>query len=202
MRRRSAPAARAPTPPPALEKSWRGLSAFAIGHSTHPLPHFLKLLEGHGIRALVDVRTLPASRAQPQFNRAPLCRALQRAGVHYEHLAELGGRRYGIGKYSPNDAWRNKGFRGYADHMMSEEFEAGIETLRQRVLASGPTAFMCAEGLRWRCHRALIADVLLVRGADVRHIESPVRAVPHTLTGFAQVWKGLIAYPDMGDARR
>lgn len=180
-----------------LERSWKGLSAYAIGHSTHSFVEFLRMLRGHGVQVLVDVRGVPESRAQPQFGQKRLSRALERAGLKYLHLTELGGRRYGFGKSSPNDAWRNAGFRGYADHMMSEEFEVGMERLRQ--LASRFTvAFMCAEGMRWRCHRALIADVILARGGAVSHLESPTRAVPHRMTGFAHVWRGKVAYPATG----
>lgn len=188
----------------ALERSWRGLRVYAVGHSTHPLGHFTEMLLAHGVKTLVDVRTIPRSRAQPQFGEASLARALPRDGIFYTRLSELGGRRYGFGKVSPNDAWKNTGFRGYADHMMSEEFEAGIEALLQLTREQGPTAIMCAEGQRWRCHRALIADVLLVRGAEVLHIESRTRAVPHRITAFAHVWQGRVAYPSLGeeDARR
>lgn len=177
-----------------LETSWRGLTAYAIGHSTRPLQELIDILRAHEVQTLADVRTTPASRAQPQFGQASLRRALPKAGLGYVHLAELGGRRYGFGKASPNGAWRNAGFRGYADHMMSEEFEHGIERLRQLAL-EGPVAFMCAEGMRWRCHRALIADVLRIRGAEVGHLESRTRVVPHRLTAFAHVWRGLVAYP-------
>ena len=171
----------AETESPPLEKSWRGLTAYAIGHSTHPIPEFIEMLRGHGVKVLVDVRGIPRSRAQPQFNGDVLGAELRKAKIRYLHLSELGGRRYGFGKWSPNSAWQNTGFRGYADHMMSEEFEVGIEKLRQLALAK-PVAFMCAEGMRWRCHRALIADVLVVRGAEVFHIESKTRAVPHRVT--------------------
>lgn len=181
---------------PDLTRQWRGLTVWAIGHSTHPLPEFLGLLEAHGIAVLADVRTIPRSRAQPQFNRETLPRALARAGIRYVHLEELGGRRYGFGRSSPNGAWRNASFRGYADHMLGEEFERGLDRLRALVVETGPTALMCAEGMRWRCHRSMIADALVARGAQVLHIESRVRAVPHTLTPFAVVWRGRVGYPE------
>ncbi len=180
---------------PDLSGSWRGETVWAIGHSTHPLPEFIGLLEAHGIEVLCDVRTVPRSRAQPQFNLETLPAALARQGIHYAHLGALGGRRYGFGVSSPNAAWRNANFRGYADHMLSESFEEGLLALRALVRELGRTALMCAEGMRWRCHRSLIADVLVARGAEVLHIASRVRVVPHTLTPFATVWRGYVGYP-------
>lgn len=178
-----------------LSRSWRGETVWAIGHSTHPLPEFLALLEAHGIQMLVDVRTVPGSRAQPQFNQDTLPEALARVGMRYAHLAALGGRRYGFGASSPNGAWRNASFRGYADHMLGEAFEQGLLELRELIRLQGRCALMCAEGMRWRCHRSLIADALVARGATVLHIESRLRAVPHVLTGFATVWRGHVGYP-------
>lgn len=178
-----------------LSRTWRGETVWAIGHSTHPLDAFVGLLEAQEIAVLADVRTIPRSRTQPQFNRETLPEELAARGIRYVHLEALGGRRYGFGKSSPNDAWRNTGFRGYADHMLGESFEGGLEQLHCVVRDHGNTALMCAEALRWRCHRSLIADVLVARGATVLHIESSGRVVPHAITAFATVWRGHVGYP-------
>jgi len=166
-------------------KAWGRHPLYAVGHSTLALDVFLDLLTSFDIKTLADVRTVPRSRTNPQFNRDRLPEALSERGIRYVHVAELGGLRRPR-KDSPNTAWRNSSFRGYADHMRTREFEAGLARLK-RTLARGPTAFMCAEALRWRCHRSLIADALCVRGAHVEHIVRAGKSQPHRLTPFAQV---------------
>lgn len=166
---------------------------FTVGHSTRSPEQLLGILRGASVGAVVDVRSFPSSRRHPQFNRGALEQWLPEAGIEYMHLPELGGRRDPVTS-SPNDGWRERGFRGYADHMASAEFSAGIDSLEQEARVR-PTAIMCAEALWWRCHRRLIADVLTVRGWDVQHIGSGA-PVKHELTPFAEVGEGgALTYP-------
>jgi uncharacterized protein (DUF488 family) len=178
----------------AKESSGRDTSAIlTIGHSTRPLETFIDLLRAHGVQRLVDVRTVPRSRHNPQFNCETLSATLHNRRIHYTHLAALGGLRHAR-KDSQNTGWHNASFRGFADYMQTPEFEEGLEKLiaLARVEQAG---VMCAEAVPWRCHRSLIADALTVRGIPVRHIMSRTRAEPHKLTSFARV-KGLhLTYP-------
>ena len=172
-------------------------SLWTLGHSTKPIDEFIGLLLAHQISLLIDVRTVPRSRYNPQFNRDTLAQSLRDAGLQYRHLPELGGLRKPK-KDSLNDGWRNASFRGYADYMQTEEFHEAINAL----MASGhqeQTTVMCAEAVPWRCHRSLIADALVSRGWDVRHIMSPENATPHILTSFAHVEKGPLTYPKPTD---
>jgi uncharacterized protein (DUF488 family) len=170
-----------------------GIDIYTVGHSTRPQDQLLEILHTAGIGAVVDVRSFPSSRRHPQFNQGALEQWLPEAGIDYLHFGELGGRRNPV-PGSPNDGWRERGFRGYADHMASSEFEAGIERL-EHLARTKPTAVMCAEALWWRCHRRLIADVLTVGGWDVCHLGSGA-AVSHELTPFAEVGKGgTLTYP-------
>ncbi len=164
-----------------------------IGHSTRTIETFIELLRTHGVRRLVDVRTIPRSRHNPQFNRDTLPKTLGPAGIGYTHMEELGGLRHPRGD-SPNGGWRNSSFRGFADYMQTPEFEAGLETLIQAA-GSGQIAIMCAEAVPWRCHRSLIADALKVRGCRVEHIMSLTRTQPHSLTPFVSVDGTHITYP-------
>jgi uncharacterized protein (DUF488 family) len=164
-----------------------------IGHSTRTLEEFIHLLHTHGVARVVDVRTVPRSRRNPQFNREILPDSLKAAGVEYSHLASLGGLRHARPD-SPNQGWRNESFRGFADYMQTAEFEAGLQDLLA-LAAHGPIALMCAEALPWRCHRSLIADALLVRGFRVEHIMSGARREEHALTPFAVVDGLRITYP-------
>lgn len=166
---------------------------FTVGHATRSLEEFVQLLRAYGIRRVVDVRTIPRSRHNPQFNRDTLSRALHGRRLHYRHMKELGGLRHGR-KDSPNTGWRNESFRGYADYMQTPDFEQALEELIA-LAATEPTVIMCAESVPWRCHRSLIADALLVRGVTVRHLFSPTKASPHTMTPFAKVSGRQILYP-------
>src|SRR5690606_8195948 len=143
-------------------------SVWTIGHSNLPVEHFLALLKGNGIEALADVRRFPGSRRWPQFGAEALAQRLAQEGIDYQWFGELGGRRHPRAD-SRNEAWRNSAFRGYAGHLACEEFAKGLERLLALVHGKR-TALMCAEVLWWRCHRALIADVLQVRGFQVLHI--------------------------------
>jgi uncharacterized protein (DUF488 family) len=164
-----------------------------IGHSNRPLPEFLEMLQAHQVDLLVDVRTVPRSRHNPQFNKDALPQSLAAAGIAYEHLPGLGGLRHARPD-SPNTGWRNLSFRGYADYMQTPEFANNLQALRD--LAVGRTvAIMCAESVPWRCHRSLIADALLILGEPVAHIMSTTKVDDHRLTSFARVEGGRITYP-------
>jgi uncharacterized protein (DUF488 family) len=174
-------------------KSWRGVRILTVGHSTRTLDELVGLLRAFGVSVLADIRTIPRSRHNPQFNRDALRKTLGSRRIRYVHLPELGGLRRSRGD-SPNTGWRNASFRGYADYMLSEAFEAGLEQLRA-LTAAGSVALMCAEAVPWRCHRSLVADMLQVRGAKVEHITSRTRATPHRLTPFARVEGKRVTYP-------
>jgi len=164
-----------------------------IGHSTRAIEEFTGLLQRHGVRRLVDVRSMPKSRYNPQFNREELERSLGEAGIAYTHLPALGGLRRARAD-SPNTGWKNGSFRGYADHMQTAEFQAGMESLME-MAAAGQIAVMCAEAVPWQCHRSMIADALVVRGVDVEHIIGEKGTQPHKLTSFARVKGQEITYP-------
>ncbi len=166
---------------------------FTIGHSTRSLPEFVELLRAHGVQHLVDVRTVPRSRHNPQFNRDALPEALRREGIAYTHMPELGGLRHAR-KDSPNTGWRNASFRGFADHMGTEEFDAGLTKLME-LGEREAVVIMCAEAVPWRCHRSLISDALVARGVEVAHITGRGRAAPHSLTSFARAEGGRVTYP-------
>lgn len=166
---------------------------FTIGHSTRTLEELVGLLRVAGVSILADVRTIPRSRHNPQFEAEALRSALPRRGIRYVHLPALGGLRHAR-RDSPNAGWRNAGFRGYADHMLTDEFERGLDALHT-LTGEGTVAVMCAEAVPWRCHRSLLADALTVRGAHVEHITGPGRPSLHRLTPFARVDGERITYP-------
>jgi uncharacterized protein (DUF488 family) len=169
-----------------------------VGHSTRPLKEFISLLCAHRVTHLVDVRTVPRSRHNPQFNRDSLPDALAGAGIRYTHEAGLGGLRHADPR-SPNRGWRNASFRGYADYMQTAEFSARLESLMS-MAGQEKVALMCAEAVPWRCHRSLIADALLVHGLRVEEIINPTRSQVHILTPFARVDGTAITYPPPGPA--
>jgi len=166
---------------------------YTVGHSTLAFEDFVALLKAHGVNKLVDVRTVPRSRHNPQFGQENLAAGLREAGLTYRHVAALGGLRPAR-KDSENSAWRNASFRGYADYMQTPAFADAVEDLAQ-CARTNDLAIMCAEAVPWRCHRSLIGDALLVRGIRVLDIMSPTSAKPHTLTSFAQVHGTRITYP-------
>ena len=182
------------------EKGWEQARIFTVGHSTRTLDELVELLRAFEVAVLADIRTIPRSRHNPQFNVDAMGPALSPHGLGYAHLPELGGLRRTRAD-SPNSGWRNASFRGYADHMMTPEFEAGLVKLHG-LAASGPVALMCAEAVPWRCHQSLVADALTVRGAHVEHITAPTRSSPHKLTGFAHVEGTRITYPGPETAAR
>ena len=171
---------------------------FSVGHSTHPLAAFLALLTAHGVEMVVDVRRFPASQRFPHFNAAHLAAALQTASMGYTHLPVLGGRRRPRPD-SSNTAWRHPAFRGYADSLATPAFAAGLAALLALV-AQTRVALLCAEALWWRCHRRLIADVLVVHGYPVEHILGVGPSVSHQLPPFARVEGMYISYPAVPDA--
>jgi uncharacterized protein (DUF488 family) len=162
-----------------------------IGHSNRSLAELIAMLQAHGVETLVDVRTVPKSRYNPQFNRDALPAPLKAAGIEYVHLPALGGLRHPR-KDSTNLGWRNSSFRGYADYMQTAEFAAGLDALMQ---VTGRTAIMCAEAVPWRCHRSMIADALTARGIPVEHIMTKETRNPHRMTNFAQVEGTQVTYP-------
>jgi len=174
----------------------RPTTVLTIGHSTRSIEAFIQMLQAHGVKRLVDVRTIPRSRTNPQFNRESLTESLAEAGIGYAHLAELGGLRHAR-KDSLNTGWRNASFRGYADYMQMPEFEAAIQSLIQAAKREQIT-IMCAEAVPWRCHRSLIGDALTVRGIAVEDIMSATRTQLHKLTPFAKVKGTKVTYPAAG----
>jgi uncharacterized protein (DUF488 family) len=166
---------------------------FTVGHSTRSAEEFFELLAAHGVTGLADVRTVPKSRRHPHFARESLEQSLPAHGIEYRHFAGLGGLRHPR-RDSPNGGWRVAGFRGYADHMQTAEFGEALEAL----LAFGAerqVAVMCAEAKWWQCHRQLVADALVARGIEVRHIMTKKEAPPHELTSFARVSGTQVQYP-------
>ncbi len=195
-------ASNAGQPPAAKHAPWDGPPVRTIGHSTRTLEELLALLRAHGVTRLVDVRTVPRSRHNPQFNRDTLPDALQAAGIAYLHMPGLGGLRHPRAD-SQNTAWHNEGFRGFADYMQTAPFEASLAELIA-LARQEPVALMCAEAVPWRCHRSLIADALLARGIPVDHIMGPggpdsVR--PHTLTAWARIEGDRVIYPGVTSPR-
>jgi uncharacterized protein (DUF488 family) len=170
-----------------------------VGHSTHPVEDFIHILEAHGVRRLVDVRSIPRSRRNPQFNLESLSASLHKAGIDYRHLPGLGGLRRPR-KDSINTGWRNASFRGYADYMQSPEFGESLDALIELALGA-PTAIMCAEAVPWRCHRSLIADALAARGIQAMEILSATKSQPHAITPFAQVEGQQVTYPAKANSR-
>ena len=179
--------------PAPQETHWPTGAIFTVGHSTLPIERFITLLQVYGIERLADVRTVPRSRFNPQFNADELGRVLALQNIDYVPLQALGGLRHPR-KDSINTGWRNTSFRGYADYMQTEDFQQGLEDLiglsRQK-----RTAMMCAEAVPWRCHRSLVADALNVRGIPVVEILSQSDYRAHKLTPFAHVDGTTVTYP-------
>jgi len=165
---------------------------WTIGHSTRPLDAFLELLARYRLEAVADVRRFPGSRRYPQYAEAALRAALGRHGIAYRWLPALGGRRRPL-PGSPNVAWRSASFRGYADHMSSAEFSVALLDLLD-FAARLRTTVMCSEAVWWRCHRALIADALRVRGIEVVHILDAQHSVVHPYTSPARIVQGQLSY--------
>lgn len=171
-----------------------GARVLTIGHSTRDIEEFVELLEANGVGRLIDVRTVPRSRRNPQFNADTLPERLDERGIGYLHLPDLGGLRRPRPD-SPNVGWRNLSFRGYADHMQTPEFRAAVGRLVE-LSRDERLCLMCAEAVWWRCHRRMISDALTVRGVPVEHILGDTRRQTHALTPWAEVKAdGQLVYP-------
>jgi uncharacterized protein (DUF488 family) len=169
-----------------------GLTVYTVGHSNRSVDEFVGLLKARGVETLADIRKLPGSNKYPHFNQDELSESLARAGIRYVYLKELGGRRR-QSKYSKNTAWRNRSFQAYADHMETEEFRRGVDSLLGYA-AGGKVAVMCSEAVWWRCHRALVSDYLKSLGVSVYHIMSERIGKPHPYTSAAKVVDGKLSY--------
>jgi uncharacterized protein (DUF488 family) len=169
------------------------LVVLTIGHSTRTLEDFITLLQKYDVQKVVDIRTIPRSRHNPQFNREELPNSLKTVGIGYVHMSGLGGLRHSVPD-SPNTGWRNLSFRGFADYMQKEEFEKSLQELIE-LAKTERLALMCAEAVPWRCHRSLIADALSVRGVQVKHILSLTSLRSHKITSWAKVNGTHITYP-------
>ncbi|MBM3770469.1 MAG: DUF488 domain-containing protein [Acidimicrobiia bacterium] len=167
---------------------------FTVGHSTHTAATFLALLSAHQIDAVADVRLVPQSRRHPHFAQHALEAFLDEAGIAYRHFRDLGGHRRPRPD-SPNGAWQNESFRGYADHLATAAWRSAMDELLRWEEPSRRLALMCAESVWWRCHRQLIADALVARGREVWHITSTAPPVRHTLTPFARTEGQHVWYP-------
>ena len=166
---------------------------YTIGHSNHTLLKFVELLKAHKIKEVIDVRTVPKSRHNPQFNEERLAASLKKKDVAYRHSKLLGGFRH-ANKDSKNTGWHNLSFRGYADYMGTEEFVEGLSKL-EKIATKRRTAIMCAEAVPWRCHRSLIGDALTKDKWNVFDIMSPSSAPRHRLTSFLRMRRGKLSYP-------
>ncbi|MGA2402767.1 MAG: DUF488 domain-containing protein [Syntrophobacteraceae bacterium] len=171
---------------------------YTVGHSTRSLEEFISLLQANGIELLADVRTVPKSKSNPQFNRDTLPQSLEEAEIEYAYFPELGGWRRSKLEESPNTGWRSPGFKNYADYMLTEKFQAAIDGL-VTVALGRRAAVMCAEVLPWRCHRNLISDALTVRGFRVMHIMGKAVVNEHSLTSWAVVSGTSLTYPPQAE---
>ncbi len=172
------------------------MTVFTIGHSDRPIDVFVRLLRANGVTRLVDIRKMPASRHNPQFEQTRLHDALDAAGITYRHEPRLGGLRRSA-KDSPNTGWKNTSFRAYADYMATPDFAQALATLIEEA-RHDVTAVMCAEAVWWRCHRMLVADALTEAGVQVRHVMSDAPPSPHRPTPFLRVRDGVLTYPPPG----
>ncbi|MEX5258941.1 DUF488 family protein [Kocuria sp. CPCC 205263] len=168
-------------------------TVYTVGHSTRSAEEFVALLRESGVQQLVDIRTVPRSRTNPQFDLDALPGTLAEASIGHSYCKGLGGLRP-TSKDTVNTAWRNESFRGYADHMLTDEFRAALAEL-ERLAEARIVAIMCAEAVWWRCHRSLVAEALLVRAHDVQHIMGPGKLTPATLRDFAVVDGDRITHP-------
>lgn len=167
---------------------------YTIGHSTHSVNDFISILQSFDIRALVDIRRFPGSRKYPGFNKEQLAEELQKAGINYTHLEELGGRRKAQVN-SKNNRWRNESFRGYADYMETDEFAKAVAEL-EAIALKQRTAYMCSEAVWWRCHRSMVSDYLKAKGWAVLHIMAKGKTEEHPYTSPARVVNGHVFYYD------
>lgn len=173
----------------------RKFKIYTIGHSTRPIDEFIDMLNNFNVHNLIDVRTIPKSGFNPQYNKEALAKSLANEKIDYEHVSGLGGLRHAK-KDSVNFGWRNASFRGYADYMQTEEFENSLHELIEKAHKE-IVAIMCAEAVPWRCHRSLIADALLLHGLDVRDIMGAQKESVHKMNPMAKISKGKLYYPEV-----
>ncbi len=175
------------------------MKILTIGHSTLAIDDFINILKNNGIDKVVDIRTIPRSRHNPQFNLVILPVSLKAAKIGYQHMKGLGGLRHPL-KNSVNMGWENSSFRGFADYMQTDEF---LQNLRELIKIAGKqqTVIMCAEAVPWRCHRSLIADALTIKGIHIEHIIGTARPRPHIITPWTKVQDGIIIYPAVVSAK-
>lgn len=176
-----------------VRNAMKKTTVFTIGHSTRTLDEFISILRSYGVEKLVDIRTIPRSRHNPQFNMDTLAVNLRNKGIGYVHMKGLGGLRRPL-KDSLNTGWLNSSFRGFADYMQTEDFAENVERLIT-LAEKKCVVLMCAEAVPWRCHRSLIADALTIRGMEVKHIMSLTSSHVHSITSFARVQGKGITYP-------
>lgn len=167
-------------------------SLYTVGHSTRSIEEFIALLKAHEIEMVIDIRSIPKSRHNPQFNQDVLKKSLAKAKIRYRHIKELGGLRHPL-KDSINTGWINASFRGFADYMQTPNFQKGLEKLEKLALKKRCT-LLCAEAVPWRCHRSLVADALTIRKWKVFHIQSRKTAKRHRRTPFLRIRKGMLVY--------
>ncbi|MBV6522460.1 MAG: hypothetical protein MNPFHGCM_02608 [Gemmatimonadaceae bacterium] len=184
-------------PPGSSKPSWPAGTVFTVGHSTRAIADFIGLLQAYDIERLADIRTVPRSRHNPQFNADSLLLSIPAAGIDYVPMRSLGGLRHAR-KDSPNAAWRNMSFRGYADYMQTTAFDIALDELLE-ASRDRRVAIMCAEAVPWRCHRSLVADALVARGILVAEILSETSCRWHSLTPFARVVGTRVTYPEQSD---
>ncbi len=177
----------------AMRDKRKRMTIYTIGHSTRSIEDFIDLLRSQKVKQLVDIRSIPKSRHNPQFASEDLCQSLAQADIRYEYIKELGGLRPAA-KHSINEGWRNASFRNYADYMQSNEFSVGLDKLIT-LSKTLTTTIMCAEAVPWRCHRSLVGDALVVRSITVLDIISPTSIKEHALTSFAEVEGTTLTYP-------
>jgi uncharacterized protein (DUF488 family) len=181
-------------------KNEKAVTVFTVGHSTRTADEFVELLQGFGIDLVADIRTVPRSRRNPQFEKDVLRESLRAHSIEYVHLASLGGLRHAR-KDSINTAWQNASFRGYADYMQTDEFTRAIAELME-LAGVKELVIMCAEAVPWRCHRSLVGDALLARGVEVMDILNRGSAKPHKMTAWARVEGTRVTYPGNPDCAK
>lgn len=183
---------------PLIIKKSTPLRIFTIGHSNRPIEEFVKILKAYKLKLVVDIRTIPKSRHNPQFGGKSLTKTLAKQGIEYVHMAGLGGLRHTT-KISVNKAWRKASFRGFADYMQTDEFKKSVRRLIARSKRKR-LVIMCAEAVPWRCHRSLVGDALLARGFQAEDIFTATSHRPHRLTPFAKVRDENVTYPCLTQA--
>jgi uncharacterized protein (DUF488 family) len=179
-------------------KKIRG-AIYTLGHSNRTIEEFIEILKTYKIEQVVDIRSIPRSMHNPQFNKDAIAKSLRSRHINYKQMKDLGGFRHTL-KDTINKGWRKPSFRGFADYMQTDKFNIALEKLI--VISNNKTsALLCAESVPWRCHRSLIADALTARGVKVKDIYSKTRVQEHSMTSFAKIKKGRVYYPEEDDAR-